>query len=345
MVSESNGNEEIGRFEAQYRRNPDSLVFARLADAYRKAGDPERGLSLLADGIGRHPDYPSAHIVRARCLVDLDRLAAAEASLRRVIELDGQNLVAMQGLAGLAERRDDAVEAVRWYEQIAALDPMNIEAEAALARLRPTPPPTASMEPLPAPTEEWWSSPAFQIESEAEVPAEEPPQDVAEEVTGAVGAPEGPAAEDPGTAWWFEDPGDDEPADDGDLLTRTMADLYIRQGLLDEAAAIYRELLTDRPDDEELRRALHDLERRTDGADAGANSEDVSKGDVDAASESAAASESDAEPEPIRPESALSAGDGPASSRAPTDPFATHPVPPTAGTGAVFGDWLRRLAE
>jgi hypothetical protein len=79
-----------------------------------------------------------------------------------------------------------------------------------------------------------------------------------------------PAAEGPATAdaWWFEPPAepgdgeegggepDDETDQDADLLTRTMAELYARQGLVDEAEAIYRELLADRPDDEALRSGL-----------------------------------------------------------------------------------------
>ena len=326
MASDSNGRDEIGRFEAQYRENPDSLVFARLADACRKNGDPERALSILADGIGRHPDYPSAHIVRARCLVDLDRLADAEASLRRVIELDGQNLVAIQGLANLAERRDDPIEAVRWYEQIAALDPMNVEAAAALARLRPTPPPPSSgLEPLPAPSEEWWSSPAFQIEEEDDAMPPGPAEPA------AVAEPEGRARDESGTAWWFEDPGEDDPADDGDLLTRTMAELYTKQGLLDEAAAIYRELLTDRPEDEGLRRALGELEQRLDGAPDEPASEKNEPGD-----EADEPAEEGPSPEAADPvvEVAQSA----------VDPFATHPVPATSGAGEVLNDWLRRLA-
>lgn len=344
MASDSNGSDEIGRFEAQYRENPDSLVFARLADACRKKGDPERALSILADGIGRHPDYPSAYIVRARCLVDLDRLADAEASLRRVVELDGQNLVAIQGLANLAERRDDPIEAVRWYEQIATLDPMNVEAAAALARLRPTPPsPSSGLEPLPAPSEEWWSSPAFQIEEEdhAVPPAPAEPATIAE--------PEGPAQEEAGTAWWFEDPGEDEPADDGDLLTRTMAELYTKQGLLDEAAAIYRELLSDRPEDETLRRALDELQQQLNGprdepvdekgepAEEGAApgvAEPVAEtvGDVDTADEIEATvpSAEGSEAEVVR---------------SGVDRFAMHPVPATSGTGELLDDWLRRLAE
>jgi hypothetical protein len=44
MSQDSSNDSEIQRFEAQYRENPDSLVFARLADAYRKAGYPKRAL-------------------------------------------------------------------------------------------------------------------------------------------------------------------------------------------------------------------------------------------------------------------------------------------------------------
>ncbi|MFW6088175.1 MAG: tetratricopeptide repeat protein [Gemmatimonadota bacterium] len=345
MAADSNGRDEIGRFEAQYRENPDSLVFARLADACRKNGDPERALSILAEGIGRHPDYPSAHIVRARCLVDLDRFADAEASLRRVIELDAQNLVAIRGLANLAERRDDPIEAVRWYERIATLDPMNVEAAAALARLRPVPPPAPpGLEPLPAPSEEWWSSPAFQIEDEVDTPPPEPAEPV--EVPG----PEGPAREEAGTAWWFEDPGEDEPAEDGDLLTRTMAELYTKQGLLDEAAAIYRELLSDRPEDEGLRRALDELDRRRAGAGDEQEDAEPPAEDAEPPAEVAEPPAEVTEP-PADPPAELEAvppgagGSEPGVARSEVDPFATHPLPATAGTGDVIEHWLRRLAE
>ena len=369
MAADSNDNDEIGRFETQYRENPDSLVFARLADAYRKAGDPERGLSILADGIARHPDYPSAHIVRARCLVDLDRLAAAEASLRRVIELDGQNLVAIQGLANLAERRDDPAEAVHWFERIAALDPLNVEATAALARLRPiSPPPPTGLEPLPAPSEEWWSSPAFQIESvdvdvdrddreedvpSGELPARDPFRVDAEEPEAA--ADPGTAPEDgSGAAWWFEDPGDDEPVDDGDLLTRTMAELYTRQGLLAEAAAIYRELMSDRPDDEGLRRALDGLERRLASDDDAKETQEAEGKQADEEEAEEEAEEAEEEAEPTVVDAEAPAGPGRVDVESPrqpdaapreTDPFTMHPVPTSSGTGELLDDWLRRLAE
>jgi len=430
MPPGSADNEEIQRFEDQYRRNPDSLVFARLADACRKAGDPERALTLLRDGIQRHPDYPTAHLVRARSLVDLGRPAEAEESLRRVLELDAQNLVAMRDIAVLAEARGDPLEAVHWYEQIATLDPGNPEAAEALDRLKDSLPSTPpGLEPLPAPHEEWWSSPTLEIRDDeaveprtsevemADAPAAEAPRsspepdetqapvelsaedlqptwsdpdvvieegaaaeldalaaelDAGMEADGVLDEPDpddGPARR---TAWWFEDPADAETEDtdeDGDLLTRTMADLYVKQGLLDDAAAIYRELLADRPDDDDLRRALRDVESRLAGPEASptdAEPEDAAAQPEAASVEPTASPESGASVERgASPGSADASEDagvaaeppGPAERHEPTepaeslepaaapDPYASHPVPTTVGTSQVFRDWLRRLSE
>ena len=127
MTPESSSSDEIRRFEEQYERQPDSLVFARLADAYRKAGEPKRALSVLEHGLLRHPDYPSGHIVHARTLRDLGRLDESLESFRRVLELDASNLVAMRELAGLAEERGDVEEARHWYERLAQIEPGNPE--------------------------------------------------------------------------------------------------------------------------------------------------------------------------------------------------------------------------
>ena len=85
MVPDSTPNDEIRRFEDQYRSQPESLVFARLADAYRKAGEPQRALEVLEDGLRRHPDYASAYIVHARTLRDVGRLDEATAARRPVL--------------------------------------------------------------------------------------------------------------------------------------------------------------------------------------------------------------------------------------------------------------------
>lgn len=311
--------EEIQRFEDQFRLNPDSLVFARLADAYRKAGDPNRALEVLESGISRHRDYASAHIVRARTLIDLGRPGAAEEAFLRVLELDGGNLVALRGLAALARERGDLAGVRQWFQRISGLDSAatdHAEEDPNSVPAVPEDPDDSDLrehttdwhlpsgvEPLPRPKEEWWTpdEKATSLVGEA--------VDVESTAAGAT------------DAWWFEDPGAQEPSEDGDLLTRTMAELYEKQGLYEEAAAIYRELLTDRPSDEGLRTALAGLEKRL-------------------AAIAPAVSHSD---EPI---AAPPAAQAPGENRTRVvERGAAAPAAPASGQSDVFLAWLRRLAE
>jgi len=255
MSQDPINNSEIQRFEAQYRQNPDSLVFARLADAYRKAGNPARAIEILDTGIARHRNYPSAHIVRARTCIDLGQSGAAEESYLRVLELDGSNLVALRGLAALARERGDLAGARQWFQKISGLhleppesadiaDTVPVIIPVIAPELSEDPPLPTNVEPLPKTEQEWWTPDSTRLVPTVESEEPEP---------AASGSPE---------AWWFEDPDEGEPADDGDLLTRTMAQLYEKQGLVEEAAAIYKELLSDRPGDQEILAALARLETR-----------------------------------------------------------------------------------
>jgi tetratricopeptide (TPR) repeat protein len=302
MSQDSSNDSEIQRFEAQYRLNPDSLVFARLADAYRKAGDPKRALEVLEAGIGRHRNYPSAHIVRARACIDLGQSGPAEEAFLRVLELDSGNLVALRGLAALARERGDLAGARQWFQRISELHQESADTVDGESENAPAPPdgsprterPT-SLDPLSRTEEESWTP-----DSEA------------------APSPVGPAASGSVETWWFEDPDEGEPADDGDLLTRTMAELYEKQGLVEQAAAIYQELLNDRPDDEELQVALTRLKTRL----AAIVPED-----------------------PVSKEPTARSNEPPVEAVIVAEPVAVEPKPHASGQSEVFLAWLRKLSE
>lgn len=303
MSPDSSPSDEILRFEEQVQSQPDSLVFARLADAYRKAGQPEKALAVLEDGLLRHPEYASGHIVRARALRDLGRVEETLEAFRRVLELDGANLVAVTELAGLADERGDVAEARHWYERLVQMDPTNTESRRRLEDLESESlggEISSTQRPAPE-TEEWWDDSAVELSAEGtdtwwndsapglldltdaeeladEVGEDDPGEEVEIEIPGkderrpedeVVDAilngdvPQTVKAED---TWWYEDatePSEPEPSRDADLLTRTMADLYAEQGLDREAAEIYEELLKDSPGDPELLARLDALRQKT----------------------------------------------------------------------------------
>ena len=127
---------EIDKLEARWRENPKGRNFAPLADAYRKAGLIDNAIDLCQSGLKLHPDYVSAYIVYARCLIDKKDDPAALGVFKKVLELDGENIIALRGLAELAERNESFGEAVEWLTRLLNADPMNGDAAEALARAR-----------------------------------------------------------------------------------------------------------------------------------------------------------------------------------------------------------------
>jgi len=127
---------EIDKLEARFRDNPKGRNFAPLADAYRKAGLIDNAVDLCQNGLKLHPDYVSAYIVYARCLVDKKDDAAALGVFKQVLGLDGENIIALRGLAELAERNGKYGEEVEWLSRLLNADPMNGDAAEALARAK-----------------------------------------------------------------------------------------------------------------------------------------------------------------------------------------------------------------
>ncbi len=135
MESNPHIDREIRRLEEQYSFRPDSLVFGRLADLHRKAGNPDRALAILEEGLKRHPRYLSAHVVRARCLRALDRGERAREAFEQVLRLDGHNPVALRSLAELALERGETEQARRHLEALLQADPSDEEAHRMLSEM------------------------------------------------------------------------------------------------------------------------------------------------------------------------------------------------------------------
>ena len=131
--------EEVEKLERKHADNPEGRYFVPLANAYRKAGHVDRAMALLREGLERHPDYLSAHIVLGRCLTDVGDGAAAEREFRYVLSLGPQHLIALRTLGVLASASGNAGEARGWYQDLLAVDPMNEEARRALDAINALP--------------------------------------------------------------------------------------------------------------------------------------------------------------------------------------------------------------
>lgn len=143
---------EILQLEQRYAENAHGLVFAHLADAYRKAGEYAKAEGLLIHGLKTHPSYTSAYNVLGRVYIESERFEDAQAQFARVLELDPQNLISLRALGDLAARRGQVDDARGWYERMLQVDPRSEEAREGLARLASSATPAAET-PAPEPAE------------------------------------------------------------------------------------------------------------------------------------------------------------------------------------------------
>lgn len=119
--------EEIAKLEALYAGNPGGRVFVHLAEAYRKAGEHERARRILDEGLARHSDSASGYVVLGRVLADMQITTEAESAFRRVLELDGGNLVALRWLGDLARQAGRNADAALHYRELLIRNPSNEE--------------------------------------------------------------------------------------------------------------------------------------------------------------------------------------------------------------------------
>lgn len=239
---------EIERLERKHQEAPDGRYLVPLATLYRRAGELDAAETLLREALKRRPENLSAHIVLGGCLMDRGQWEEAAAEFRQVLALDPQNLIALRSLGELARRRGDWVEARRWYEELLAVDPMNEDAQAALQELR------AAAEPPPAPAA-GAPEPAPQGREPAPEAEPHPTLDLVRDDDRLM-------AWDP-HAVHLDEPAEEAvfapPEEESELLTETMAELYVQQGHVDKAIGVYRELLRGR-NDPVLRQRLAELE-------------------------------------------------------------------------------------
>jgi tetratricopeptide (TPR) repeat protein len=134
----------IRRHEERLQRDPTSLVFAQLADLYRKAGRTGEAVALCRDGLARYPHYTTARLILAKALMAQDELEAALAELAAILELSPRDVQSHRLAAEIHRRRGRLDEAVAHLETAVALDAGDRESRSLLGLLRASAPGEAS---------------------------------------------------------------------------------------------------------------------------------------------------------------------------------------------------------
>lgn len=122
----------IRRYEDRLAKDPTSLAFAPLADAYRKTGRIRDAIRLCRGGLARFPQYVTARLILAKALLDDGDPDGALCEVRAILETSPHEAQAHR-LAGDLYRRAGALgDAVGHLEHAVRLDPGDRESRALL---------------------------------------------------------------------------------------------------------------------------------------------------------------------------------------------------------------------
>ncbi len=236
----------------ELQKNPRSLVFVSLAELYRAEGLPHQALEILSEGLTHHPGLASAMLSKARCLFDLRRFAEASSVCRELLRGNPENIRAHRLQADIFIRLGQRKAAIRSLTKVLSLFPQDRETVKALEELENldtgvfVPPERVSRASSDRPPAALGRISDFQVgsfsDSFAAIPSEAP----------AVTLPQALEAIEHSAI---------DPDDGGEptFATRTIAELYLRQGLKRKAIKVLRKILQEEPVNAWARETLQDL--------------------------------------------------------------------------------------
>jgi len=125
----------IRRYEERLAKDPTSLAFAPLADAYRKMGRTHEAIRLCREGLERFPAYATARLILAKSLLDQGQAEAALGEVRTILETNPRDPQGHRLASELHRRAGRLDEAVAHLEEAVKLDPEDRESRVLLGVL------------------------------------------------------------------------------------------------------------------------------------------------------------------------------------------------------------------
>lgn len=117
--------ERIAKCRRILDQDPNSQIFAALAEAHRKKGELDKAFRICQTGLRIHPSYGSAHIVMAKVNLDRGMYDWAEVEVNKAIELDGNSRATELLLAEIHIYKGEFGKAIRLLKNLHQADPTN----------------------------------------------------------------------------------------------------------------------------------------------------------------------------------------------------------------------------
>jgi tetratricopeptide (TPR) repeat protein len=249
----------------ELEKNPNSLIFASLAERFRQNGLIRQAIEIIDEGLERHPDFGTALVVKARCLFDLRRFADCLALLDRVLKQNPENIKAEKLRFDLYLRLGQKMAAQASIGRVLKLAPTDKDAikkrsELGLAF-------SLDKSKVSQATDHNDNTPLKKIDShehgelkDFQVLEHESSRNV---LPAAVESVPTLSSDQLAEGWSEEDEAaadsQESPFQGATFATRTVAELYLRQGLKVKAIKILEAMLLKEPNDSWARETLKKL--------------------------------------------------------------------------------------
>ncbi len=110
-------------------KNPDSIIFAPLASAYRRQGSFQKALNMCELGLEKHPQYAQGHAVLGCIYLNLKRYSESITAFERALDLEPGHLLSLRYLIGLYIRFKDVKKLLRIYETLLIYSPQSVHVQ------------------------------------------------------------------------------------------------------------------------------------------------------------------------------------------------------------------------
>lgn len=127
--------QDIEKLQALYARDPQSQVFANLAELLREDGQIAAAELIARDGVKRHQKFATGLVVYGRILRDLKRFDEAEIYLIRACDIAPENILAQQTLGEFYLGQKKPKLALKSYKMLLMLNPTSQFARRAVSKL------------------------------------------------------------------------------------------------------------------------------------------------------------------------------------------------------------------
>lgn len=125
----------IEKYQSILAKDPQSQVFAPLAEAYREMGMLKEAAQTVTAGVQRHPQFTSGLVTYAKILRDMGNLLKALEVLKKASNLSPENILAHQLTAEIHLVNKNPKEALKAFKMILFLNPSSASAQKAIQKL------------------------------------------------------------------------------------------------------------------------------------------------------------------------------------------------------------------